>query len=82
MACGIPCVVTDVGDSAIIVGDTGKVVPPKDPEALAGAWLDLIRQGEDARRRLGEAARRRIEKKFSLPVIAKRYEALYQEVVT
>jgi glycosyltransferase involved in cell wall biosynthesis len=42
MACGVPCVVTDVGDSAWIVGDKGVVVPPKNPEALKTAIKALI----------------------------------------
>ncbi|MEH2107241.1 glycosyltransferase [Nostoc sp.] len=42
MACGIPCVVTDVGDSAWIVGDLDVVVPPKNPEALKNAMKRLI----------------------------------------
>ncbi|MEH1798149.1 MAG: glycosyltransferase [Nostoc sp.] len=42
MACGIPCVVTDVGDAAWIVGDIDVVVPPKNPEALKNALKRLI----------------------------------------
>lgn len=82
MACGVPCVVTDVGDSAIIVGDTGKVVPPKNPEALAVAWSDLIMIGSEHRRQLGLAARQRIEENYSLPAIVAKYESLYQELVS
>lgn len=80
MACGVPCVVTDVGDSAWLVGDTGRVVPPGDPIALAGAWCDLIRMGEDRRRSVGEAARRRIVEGFSIDVMVRRYETVYEEL--
>lgn len=78
MACGTPCVVTDVGDSALIVGDTGIVVPPKDPDALARAWRELIEIGKDKRQKLGDNARLRIKNNFSLPSVVKRYEELYK----
>ena len=78
MACGVPCAVTDVGDCAYLVGETGRVVPPRDPEALAAAWEALIRLEPDARRRLGRAARERIAAHFSLPRIAEAYAALYR----
>src|SRR4029079_13179023 len=42
MACGIPCVVTDVGDSARIVGTSGLVVPASNPGALAAAWESAL----------------------------------------
>ena len=42
MACETPCVVTNVGDSAWITGDTGRVVPPKNPECLADAVIDVL----------------------------------------
>ncbi len=79
MACGVPCVVTDVGDSAYIIGDTGLCVPPKNPEALAQAILQLISAGPERRRQLGAAARCRIQDKFSLPAIVHQYEDLYRE---
>ena len=81
MACGVPCVVTDVGDSARIVGDTGLVVFPEDPEALAEGWLRLIELGEDGRRALGQRARQRIEQHYSLSCIVQQYEALYTSIV-
>ena len=81
MACETPCVVTDVGDSALIVGDTGKVVAPDNPSELAQAWQALIEAGSHERRRLGMAARRRVEQNFALPAIVKRYQAVYEGLV-
>ena len=80
MACGVPCAVTDVGDSALIVGDTGRVVPPREPEALAAAWRALVDAGAEGRVRLGAAARRRIQEKFDLLVVVAQYERLYAEL--
>jgi len=80
MACGVPCVVTDVGDSAWIVGDTGKVVPPRNPEALAKAWSFLIEAGPEERNRLGDKARQRILENFTLDKIVQEYERLYESV--
>jgi glycosyltransferase involved in cell wall biosynthesis len=82
MACGTPCVVTDVGDSAMIVGDTGIVVPPGDPSALAEAWRKLIEAGPEVRRRLGIAARNRVREHFALPAVVERYQAIYRELAS
>ena len=81
MACGVPCVATDVGDSALIVGDTGRIVPPRDPRALAEAWAGLLEMGADARQQLGAAARARVCELFDLGAVTRRYEALYGELV-
>jgi len=80
MACGTPCVVTDVGDSALIVGETGTVVAPGDPHELAEAWRKLIVAGPAVRHRLGMAARRRVQQHFALPVIVERYQAIYAKL--
>jgi len=79
MACGAPCVVTDVGDSAQIVAETGLIVPPQEPEELARAISYLIEVGPEHRRRLGAASRRHIQSEFSLSKIAFRYDDLYKK---
>jgi glycosyltransferase involved in cell wall biosynthesis len=81
MCCGVPCVVTDVGDSAWIVGDTGKVVPPKNPQLLANAFKELIDLGYDGREILGKAARERVLNLFSLDSVVHQYESLYETVL-
>jgi glycosyltransferase involved in cell wall biosynthesis len=80
MACGVPCVATDVGDSALIIGELGQVVPPKQPQALAEAWCMLLDMGHAGRVTLGLRARRYIKEHYSLPSIAVRYEQLYNEI--
>jgi glycosyltransferase involved in cell wall biosynthesis len=80
MASGTPCVVSDVGDSALIVGDTGRVVAPDDPAGIAKAWRELLRMPFSERRSLGERARRRIEEHFPVSEMVRAYEALYREV--
>jgi len=81
MACGVPCVVTDLGDCSYLVGETGRVVRPRDPEALAAAWEEMVLLGPDGRHRLGREARRRIEREFSLRRVAAEYAALYSPPV-
>jgi len=66
MACGIPCVVTDVGDSKDIVGETGLVVPPNDVEALVTAWRRLMHAENSLKATKGKAARERIVQHFGL----------------
>lgn len=80
MACGVPCAVTDVGDSALIVGPTGRVVPPRDPAALAAALCELLDLPTSDRRRLGESARRRVAQRFSLSAAVGQYETLYRRL--
>jgi glycosyltransferase involved in cell wall biosynthesis len=80
MACGVPCVVTDVGDAGDIVGDTGIVVPPRDATALAGAWATLLGAEAPARLARGERARARVVERYTLERMVGAYERLYERV--
>lgn len=80
MSCEVPCVVTDVGDAALIVGQTGLVVPPRNPAALATALCKMVDLGREGRNQLGMAARQRITEQFDLPKIVARYESFFQEL--
>ncbi|MBD2538442.1 glycosyltransferase [Coleofasciculus sp. FACHB-SPT36] len=78
MACGIPCVVTDVGDSAWIVGDTGVVVGKQNPEALALGWVACLEREKSV---LGLNVRSRIVEHFSVKqLVEQTEEALWLKV--
>ncbi|WBX84777.1 glycosyltransferase family 4 protein [Sphingosinicella microcystinivorans] len=78
MACGTPCVSTDVGDAAEIIGDTGWIVPPRDPEALADAIAKGLReQTGPARPTRREAARRRVAERFSIERMVDSYRTVW-----
>ena len=81
MACGVPCVATDVGDSAAIIGDTGLVVPPGNVAALAAGWDRLCRESGEHRTKRGAAARRRIASRYCLTAMIGAYRVLYEECV-
>jgi len=81
MSAGIPCVVTNVGDSAYLVGDTGKVVPFNDIDKLAQAIDELIAMTPKERRALGARAAKRAAEHFSLQKMVLAYEELYRQVL-
>jgi glycosyltransferase involved in cell wall biosynthesis len=80
MACGVPCVATDSGDTPQLLGDAGLVVPRRNPEALAAAWETLISLGAEGRQALGRKGRARIVRDYELGSVVARYEALYDDV--
>lgn len=80
LACGVPCVVSDVGDAAWVLGEGGISVAPGDTAALAEAIARLLRMFSAERAALGDKGRRRMQEHFSLPAIAKCYETLYQSL--
>ena len=81
MSCGVPCVVTDVGDSAYIVGDTGFVVPPRAPEAMAAAWESMLTMSRNERKAMGGRARRRVVEHFELGKIVRHFEDFYLKIM-
>ena len=80
MACGTPCITTDVGDAALIVGDTGWVVSPKKPQSLADAILDARNEKYNSPEKWAlrkQACRQRIVDSFSLDKMVSGYESVW-----
>jgi len=80
MACERPCVSTDVGDAALIIGNTGKIVSVSDPDTMANKVIELIMFGPEKRRELGVMARNRIQKNYSIKTMANSYKTLYDSI--
>lgn len=77
MASGVPCVATDVGDSAAILGDTGLVVRPRDDGALYDGLCQMLDVGAEARQACGRAARARVQAQYGLDAVVAQYSDLY-----
>jgi glycosyltransferase involved in cell wall biosynthesis len=77
MACGVPCVVTDVGDSALVVGKTGLVIQPGKAEELSGALKAALAWPPAERTSRSQAARARIQQQFDINRIVAQLESMY-----
>ena len=78
MACGVPCAVTDVGDSAYIVGDTGRVVASGDMVGLTAALEELLTLSYAEKDALGERVRARVAAHFEIGKVVQQYEDFYE----
>lgn len=81
MACGVPCVTTDVGDCATVIAETGLVVPPSDPSALAVGWEKMLTADSATRNALSQTARARVVANFSIAHAAEQYQHTYQSLI-
>ncbi len=81
MACGVPCVSTDCGDSRSIIGETGRVVPVRDAGALADAVVDLIELDPHERQALGAAARSRVKSSYDIRGVGQLFQQIQREAI-
>ena len=73
MGHGVPCVTTDVGDAAYIVDCYGKVVPPRSPEQLANAIIEMLSMPDEKRVALGQRARESVLTRFNIRQVVKQH---------
>jgi glycosyltransferase involved in cell wall biosynthesis len=78
MACGVPCVATDVGDAREVLGDSGTVVPPSNPEALVAGILALLERLRLEGASLSARVRQRIAENFSAETFVERMKAAFE----
>ncbi len=77
MAMGLPCVTTDVGDAAMLLGDANQVVPKEAPAALAQAVARMLGMDPAARQALGARARARVQMHFTIGAARAGFESVY-----
>ena len=78
MACGVPCVATNVGECAEVVGDTGRIVPKQNPQQLGEAIVELLNLPPVERFALGQAARGRVCQRYDIAQIVAQYRTLWR----
>jgi glycosyltransferase involved in cell wall biosynthesis len=81
MATGVPCIATDVGDSAFVIGETGSVVPSENLDALATAINAFLDKPQSERASMGANARARMVSDFDIHTIARRYDDLWMQLI-
>ena len=77
MACDVPCIATDIGDSVEIIGDSGLIVPSRNPQALVDAWRMVL---ENRSHLASGGARSRVAARYSLQRMCALYESLYRSI--
>lgn len=82
MATSRPCITTDAGDSAALLGDTGVVVPSRDEDALSAGIESLLLMSPEKRYVLGSRARARVEEYYPLEKIVEQYVAVYNKMLS
>jgi glycosyltransferase involved in cell wall biosynthesis len=80
MACGTPCVVTDVGDAVDIIGETGLHAAVGDAETLAREWMELVAQSPQEKADRETACRARIVEKYSVATMVEAHRSFYQQL--
>jgi glycosyltransferase involved in cell wall biosynthesis len=81
MSCALPCIATDVGDTAQILDGIGTIVAPRDVAGIATAIERLAAMPETERRLLGTRGRERVIERYSIDAVAAHYESIYETLM-
>jgi glycosyltransferase involved in cell wall biosynthesis len=82
LACAVPCVATDVGDSSRVLGPGGMIVPPGNPAALAEAWERIISLSQQQQQHTGEKGREHIIDNFGIQEMVHATEKVFLSVAS